>query len=107
MSARFIAHVERPDGRVHHIDCDAAHENDAGRLALTINTYIGAIAAYAPGAWASYRLEAPPEPPTANIDFTGSGMNTEQQKQFMRRWGATASAAIQRSDTTDLEGPRS
>lgn len=61
MSAHFIAHVERPDGRVHHIDCDAAHENDAGRLALTINTYVGAIAAYAPGAWASYRLEAPPD----------------------------------------------
>lgn len=64
MSARFIAHVERPDGRVHHIDCDAAHENDAGRLSLTVNTYIGAIAAYAPGAWASYRLEAAPEPVT-------------------------------------------
>lgn len=61
MSARFIAHVERPDGRVHHINCDAAHENDAGRLALTVDTYIGAIAAYAPGAWASYRLEAAPQ----------------------------------------------
>jgi hypothetical protein len=61
VSSRFIAHVERPDGRVHHIDCDAAHENDAGRLALTLNTYIGAVAAYAPGAWASYRLEPTPD----------------------------------------------
>lgn len=64
MSARFIAHVERPDGRVHHIDCDAAHENDAGRLALTSDTYIGAVACYAPGAWVSYVLQAAPTPVT-------------------------------------------
>lgn len=62
MSALHIAHVRLTDGRVEDVDCDAAHVNDAGQLALTVNTYIGAIACYAPGTWSSYQLEFPPRP---------------------------------------------
>lgn len=94
MSARFIAHVERPDGRVHHIDCDAAHENDAGCLALTVNTYVGAIAAYAPGAWASYRLEAAPEPVTEEQLMSGE----KSLNDYRRSLGFHASCAVAHTD---------
>lgn len=99
MSARFIAHVERPDGSIHHIDCDATHEDGTGRLALTINTYVGAIAAYTSGAWVSYVLDAAPQAVKAGIDFTGSGMNAEQQEEFRRRWDEAVTNDVPRPVT--------
>lgn len=72
MSTLWTAHVRLAEGRPEeHIACDAAHVNDQGYLALTLNTYVGAIACYPPGLWQSYRLEAAPEPVTEEQLMSG------------------------------------
>lgn len=72
MSTLWTAHVRLRDGQPdEHIPCDAAHVNDQGYLALTVHTYVGAIACYAPGVWDGYTLEAAAQPVTEEQLMSG------------------------------------
>lgn len=72
---RFIAHIRTANGSNDRMDCDRAELDGNGYLWLT-NDPKGqqSHACYAPGAWLSYSLQAPPDdPPTAT---PGSGQES-------------------------------
>jgi hypothetical protein len=59
---RFIAHVRTPNGCLDSVDCDFTEVDGNGYLWLTQGPKNQQPhACYAPDAWLSYTLQAPPE----------------------------------------------